>query len=267
MTILKNWYFCLSQGTLHRSNHNWTSMALVAVRSCKKHTNLQPNLIYDGTKDEFTDLMEKEGVNVIYHRSNLFNDLYSRFGEDSYNLNIGLGAFLRFDIPIYCHDEYALYTDVDVIFNKPFDTDETVLNAIKNFMVAPQVNPNDYENDINSGVLVLNISHMRENYWRLIKFAGEYIKATCSDWDQGVLRKFFPASDRSNLSIYYNWKPYWGYNEKASIIHFHGPKPLAVKNRMENDEPFIDEWESLYTINKDAYLKYVDLFDSYLDEK
>ena len=263
MSEIKNWYFCLSQSTVNRYMHDWTSMAIVAVRSCKQHTDLQPNLIYTGTKDSFTQLMEDMGVNVIYHTSVLYNDLYARFGDDP-QFGVGLGAFLRLDIPLYCHDEFALYTDVDVIFNKAISSEENVLKAIKNFMAAPQFNPNDYENDINSGVLVLNVEHMRYLYFRLIKFAREYIRATCVDWDQGVLRKFFPARDRSNMSIYYNWKPYWGYNEKASIIHFHGPKPLAVKDRLVNDMPFIPEWEELYQNNKDAYVKYLQLFESYL---
>ena len=25
-----------------------------------------------------------------------------------------------------------------------------------------------------------------------------------------------------------NWKPYWGLNSNAEIVHFHGPKPSLV---------------------------------------
>lgn len=32
------------------------------------------------------------------------------------------------------------------------------------------------------------------------------------------------------LPIEYNWKPYWGINDKAKLIHFHGMKPSSNLN-------------------------------------
>ena len=36
-----------------------------------------------------------------------------------------------------------------------------------------------------------------------------------------------PNQDRFEVRTQplFNWKPYWGYHAKASVIHFHGPKP------------------------------------------
>ncbi len=266
MSLLNNWYFCLSENTLKRHNHAWTEMALVAVRSCLKHTSLKPNLIYTGNPNSFTELMEKEGVNIIYHTTVLYDTLRNKYKDDDDNFNIALGAFLRLDIPLLVNDKFALYTDVDVIFNKQIDTSESVLNSIKNFMAAPQFSQTDYENDLNSGVLVLNIRDMRNIYLDLIDFARDKI-LTHPDkkyFDQEVLREFFPLSRRSSLSTLYNWKPYWGYNLHASIIHFHGPKALAVKERLESDVPFPDAWEELLDLNIDAYKEYIKLFESYL---
>lgn len=270
MSLLQNWYFCLSESTLDRKDHDWISMAIVAVRSCKKHTSLIPNLIYAGKPGPFTELMESEGVNIIYHTTALYDSLYNRYVKFSNKpdvLSISEGAFLRFDIPVLCQDRFALYTDVDVIFNKQFDTNENILNNIKNFMAAPQSNPDDFENDLNSGILVLNIEHMRNNYFKLIDFTRKDLSVITDmvNLDQEILRMFFPLSERSQLNALYNWKPYWGYNERASIIHFHGPKALAVKTRIDTDIPFsYESWETLYNKNKDSYVEYVKLFEYYL---
>ena len=38
-----------------------------------------------------------------------------------------------------------------------------------------------------------------------------------------------------------NWKPYWGTNEDAEIIHFHGPKPPHAKALMDNNGDLLPE--------------------------
>ena len=48
-------------------------------------------------------------------------------------------------------------------------------------------------------------------------------------FDQGYL---FEVSARQyeKLPIEFNWKPYWGYNPDARILHFHGIKPDGNTN-------------------------------------
>ena len=44
-----------------------------------------------------------------------------------------------------------------------------------------------------------------------------------------MLRAFF-GDNYTALSRTLNWKPYWGWNPEAEIVHFHGPKPVAIRN-------------------------------------
>jgi hypothetical protein len=39
-----------------------------------------------------------------------------------------------------------------------------------------------------------------------------------------------------------NWKPYWGANNKAEIVHFHGPKLGTIASIIENTW----DWSSKY---------------------
>jgi len=46
--------------------------------------------------------------------------------------------------------------------------------------------------------------------------------------DQGLIISYFgPTATR--LPDNYNWKPYWGINHDAVIVHFHGFKPSSGK--------------------------------------
>lgn len=269
------WFFCLNAATLDRKGHDFKTMAIVAVKSCLKNTSLEPNLLYDGIPDDFTRMMEELGVTVHYHRSVLYNELLKTHTINHYlevdYLNIALGAFLRFDIPLFCTDEYYIYTDTDVVFLKDIDTDPDVLSDIKNFMAAPQSDQDSLFDDINSGVLVCNTENMKQSYFGLITYARNNIPFHNQYYlDQEVLREFY-YNDHSLLSLSYNWKPYWGVNDDATIIHWHGPKPIAIKeiiddvpieSSMASNEPY---WLDLYEGNPEAYKYYLDIYNQFLN--
>lgn len=49
----------------------------------------------------------------------------------------------------------------------------------------------------------------------------------------------------------FNWKPYWGYNARAKLIHFHGPKPLDymchLRGTLQNCSGSSQAFEDLLT--------------------
>lgn len=45
--------------------------------------------------------------------------------------------------------------------------------------------------------------------------------------DQGAIRRHFAGAWEA-LPETMNWKPYWGRNDDACIVHFHGPKPTHL---------------------------------------
>lgn len=253
------WFFCLSGGTLDRADHNWISMATVAVKSCLKNTQMEPHLLYDGDENDFTLQMRALGVKIIKHTTILYDDL-AKLIADKKSLDIACGAFLRYDIPLYCKDRVYLYTDVDVIFLSPIDLD---VSKINNFMAAPQFSKTDYENDLNSGVLLVNNQQMRHGFFNFIDYARESIHETLFDYDQRIIRNYF-KNNYSYLPIEYNWKPYWGICD-AKIVHFHGPKPLAIKHRLESNQKFdVQAWEDIFQSSPESYKHYLSLFEKFL---
>jgi hypothetical protein len=86
-------------------------------------------------------------------------------------------------------------------------------------------------------------------------------------FDQGALNEFYGPS-REVLGREYNWKPHWGVDENAVIVHFHGPKPwdfrlwqhdaAAFNRRQPALEPFLQPHTEA------AYEHYVARFEEYL---
>jgi lipopolysaccharide biosynthesis glycosyltransferase len=132
-------------------------------------------------------------------------------------------TFLRTDIPRYINckkNKYVLYTDVDVIFKS-----NPQLENIKPFYftAAPETPQTHSKIYINAGVMVLNVETMSNTYHDFFRYMHS------QNWnfktvDQDALR-FFYRGLWEDLPLTYNWKPYWGINESASIIHYHGIQP------------------------------------------
>jgi lipopolysaccharide biosynthesis glycosyltransferase len=262
--MINKWYFCLSETTLNRPQHNWIDMIKVAVNSALQNTSLKPYFIYDGNPNDLTKELETKGVNIIYYQSSLYKYMIE---SKSSSIDIARGAYLRFEIPIIeDEDEFVLYTDCDVIFTPQFNVDDLVLSDIKTMAFAPQTNISDYQHDLNSGVLIFNIKDMKKEYANLIQFAKDWILNNKPGFDQEVLREYFDSSKLSKLPVEYNWKPYWGQNDKAKIIHWHGPKPDAVDSYINKNEQFLDpNWKIIYNWNQSAYLHYLKLWKYYLN--
>lgn len=261
--MLKKWYFCLSGASIDRENHGWRSMILAAVNSARINTDLKPILLYDGEENEFLDVLRAKGVEVIFHRVGFYDALKKRDETSPGYLSIASGAFLRTEIPlIETEDDYVLYTDCDVLFTGDVSK---INDRPEYFSCAPQAAKEDYDNDANSGVLVINVKNMRNTYEGFAEFIVNNLNAGWPGCDQENYRRFYQGK-WNRMPLKYNWKPYWGMDNNAEIIHWHGPKPEAILNRISN--PFFnlyDAWEVLYEKNKSAYEQYFDLWDRYCD--
>jgi hypothetical protein len=154
-----------------------------------------------------------------------------------------LGTWLRLDIPILGFtNEYILYTDVDVVFQHDVDLISFGSFLPTYFTMGTEgigarcrlaVSPNQSVNVGNAGVLLMNLNGMRRTHEALISWVfserrikeGLYFKKF-GPGDQGALNQFYQGKFLVRRWPIFNWKPYWGYSAQASIIHFHGPKPL-----------------------------------------
>lgn len=256
---IRKWYFAVSESSLGRNMHDWQTLILAAVTSCLVRTDLKPTLIYDGKRTSFIDLLESLGVTIIFHRVSIYPELARASLRRPGYLPIASGAFLRIDIPeIETSDEFVLYTDCDVVFRRQpsFSFSPPAL-----FAAAPETNKSNYEEDMNSGVLVLNVPEMKKS---LPAFRESIVANLENGWpgaDQAHFRHFYRGL-WGHLPLRMNWKPYWtNPSDGVEIEHWHGPKPLAyLRQSLHPSKEFPAIWRSLLEKNPSGYADSIEHF-------
>jgi lipopolysaccharide biosynthesis glycosyltransferase len=225
------WYFALTEDST--AFRQYAEMVMVAVHTAQKHTGLEPHCIYDGNENEFTAWLKKRGVRIIAHRS-FVREALEELGRQKQNPHLAAalsGAFSRIELPEITQptngNDRVLYTDCDVMFLDDV-VPELEGNACRLFAVAPESDREDYVN-MNTGVMLMNVARLRESLPRFREYVARNLAALeAESWDEAAYRWFYrdengPGWDRLRPEL--NWKPYWGENDDAKIIHFHGPKP------------------------------------------
>lgn len=240
------WFMAFNE-ICHTYEH-FERMIRVAAYSALTNTSLEPHFIFDGSPNELTEWLEAKGVTVWFARSSFYDDL-KQLSEERDNqdiLKIGSGAFIRVDIPELARthgldDELALYTDCDVLFLK--DPTPILHNTpCPRFAVGPEFDAGDYRH-MNTGVMLMNLRSLRED----LPDFKDYIRLNLGDfvntsWDQQAYRQYYqdprPSGNEEipdstllwdRLPPTLNWKPYWGVDPKAVVVHFHGVKPFMEK--------------------------------------
>lgn len=255
------WYFALTEDST--AFRQYAEMIMVAVHTAQQHTTLEPHCIYDGGDNDFTAWLKKRGVRIIQHRS-FVRDALGELGRRKGNPHLGpalAGAFSRIELPEIVTSERILYTDCDVFFRGEV-VPELEANACRYFAVAPESTRDDYVN-MNTGVMLMNIERLRESLPAFRGYISENLAALeAESWDEAAYRWFYrdengPMWDRLRPEL--NWKPYWGENAQAKIIHFHGPKPFQ--------RDYIDSlWPELKPLTGGAYLAEMERWSAVLEE-
>ncbi|MDY6937111.1 MAG: hypothetical protein SWY16_05525 [Cyanobacteriota bacterium] len=218
-------------------------MIRVAVNSALEYTDLSPHLLFDGAPNDLTTWFEKRGGTVIYCRSSFADDLKTladRKGDRNI-YTIGSGAFIRVEIPRILaeqgiDDEYILYTDCDVLFqNNPVPFLEKM--RCQFFAVSSEHQIGNYR-AMNTGVMLMNAHNLGRSLPGFSQYIRSHLAELCrGTWDQDAYQNYyrFPRQKWCQkwawclwtpLPEILNWKPYWGENSQAAIVHFHGPKPF-----------------------------------------
>ncbi|HEX9996642.1 MAG TPA: hypothetical protein VGB45_05835 [Abditibacterium sp.] len=247
------WIFAYSQG----SEASYEALIRVAVASARGCTSLQPTCLYDGEPTKLTSWLESQNVQVVPCRSTLHGciEKLARQRSDATVLTIGRGAFLRFEIPRIAreqgwNDEFVFYSDCDVMFQSD---PAPILQPLRPhiFAAAPEHSPTSPLH-MNSGAMWINMREWERQSTELVCWTERHFERVWNAaWDQGALRVFFNPLHRAlwkigvpdrigyglmsrlpfktwkwdDLPNELNWKPYWGENHEAPLIHFHGPKP------------------------------------------
>ncbi len=256
------WYFAVSGTSLPRDEHDWPGLLQAAVNSAQRNTTLQPHLLYDGEPNALTDNLARRGVTIVPHRTTLYPALARHAQQNRFAphwLSIAAGAYLRFDIPLIEQtDECVLYTDADVLFLKQ----PNFFRPQPPRLFAASTESTDRYDDMNSGVMLLNVPAMRADHGQLCAFASANLDLGL---DQEVLRAHY-ANRYDLLDRSLNWKPYWGANAHAQIVHFHGPKPILARRFLRDGYVSSNpNWQTLLLLAPDGYRTYLAEWDHYAD--
>jgi hypothetical protein len=217
------WYFAIDEaGGLGATGED----AKTALRTARQAGGLDPHMLYYGARNEFTAWMEKNGVRVIDTAPSFLATIQQAEAAGTYKAH-SIGHWLRVAVPLVEQEhEFVLYTDCDVTFLHRVNW-EAIRPKI--FAAAPEFKADNW-NYFNAGVMVLNIPQMRATY---PAFAAHITtRITDPNWyhydDEVALNEAYRGA-WEQLDPRLNWKPYWGYNSRASILHFHGPKLNVIE--------------------------------------
>ncbi len=257
------WYFAITATTLDADpDQGFRDCIRAAVASARRQTNLRPHMIYDGGEDDFTREMQAAGVTVVFHRLS-FHDALQRAQQRQKPewpdyMKTAEGAFMRLEIgSLETEESHVLYTDCDVMFETAVTIDHLRPDL---FAIAPQFKPDSFYEDVNCGVMVLNVERMRRDRPALIEFMCENF-ARIAGYDQELLQLYYRGR-WDPLSPVYNWKPHWGAQPQARIVHFHGPKPAAAAKLLRDgdyrrEDPVFQTWRHWFFVSPEGYDHYV----------
>jgi capsular polysaccharide biosynthesis protein len=253
------WYFAANLNALEHA----FDQIRVAVISAQINTKLRPFCLVDDHGDlsqvaEQLDWLEKSGVSVGIYKSELFKIVRNHFGQQA---DIFSGHWLRSDIPVLeTEDEFVIYTDIDVMFRKSIN----ISNLKPPFLACATEHRQDDFSYFNSGIMVMNIPALRKTRGKLIAVLKDRLGSMEPHDDQGAFNVAYRHT-WTHLSNLYNWKPYWGYDPDAAILHFHGPKPAVVRRMVRGEETlFGPEMQEIFRRNPEAYGRYLAEFDDFL---
>lgn len=245
------WYFASNS-----DSKLYEPLIKAAVESALKNTTLEPHFLYDGKPDELTEWLENRGVKVIYHRVSFYDVLKKAYSKN--DLYIPAGAYLRCEIPTIENDDMVvLYTDCDVLFLK--DVNEENAPHPEYFACSSQFKKTDFV-DFNTGVMFMNVKKLAESYDEFVQFIRKNV-GKFDVLDQSAYQQFYGVKNEP-LDVKFNHKPYWGVDEQAVILHYHGPKPVHFETdeKLKNFHPV---YYDLYKKNPPAYDYYLELFKSF----
>jgi hypothetical protein len=229
----------------------FAQMLQVAVATAAERTSLEPHVLYDGDDDNWlTDWLQRRSIPIVRVRGSYHGQLEQlarRFGYRDAVRGHSSGALLRVELPAVTSrlglpDQFILFTDVDVMFHA--DPVPLLTDMRPRYLAAT---PEKHEHDgLNAGVMLMNLPALRRDAPGFQRYLARNLERFSKDgaWEQRAYQEYYawahppvalrkvarrlhiggdPLWDRLPLTM--NWKPYWGENPRAAIIHFHGPKP------------------------------------------
>lgn len=254
MTELKRWYFVTSR-------EGSTTMApeiRAAVSSAKLNTRLEPVCIHAGLDPDTRAFLVENGVELHELQVPFVDRMEAEIAPfEAFNRTICSGTYLKCFISlIEQRDELVLYTDIDVVFQRHPKSPE----AVRFLAACPEYDLHNWAY-FNTGIMVLNVPNMRRVHTEIMAYIDMRMrtKIWCS-YEQGDYNAFFWMR-WNHMQPEANWKPYWGANDHAEIIHWHGPKPRDVDRWLRHGPEGMDPYTAKVVAGTpEAYAHYSRVF-------
>lgn len=260
---MRKWYFCINE----RGFEPAMDQLRAATMSARANTGLKAYCLYSGTNPHHRNILTRLGVEVIHHTPSFEDALRQGYGDkfDTFN-----GHWLRVDLPlIEQEDETVLYTDTDVMFLRHPELETTP----RQLAAAPEFDRAN-RRYFSSGVMVLNIPRMRALHGEFVAAIRKRLTGRFSypAHDQESYNRFFRASllnrlrgrDFDRLPARFNWKPFWGLSDEATIVHFHGPKPGNIRLFEQGHwAPHQENYVKLWKREPEAYAEYASQWEAF----
>lgn len=196
----------------------------MAILSARQNTDFELVLLYTGERNHRTRWFERHGVRIVDSKVPYEHVIVELTREGRYWTK-SLGHWLRTNLCLEEKDEeFAVYTDVDVIFMEQFDPKHLKPRV---FCAAPEFQ-RDVWNYFNAGVMIANIPRLRREYGEFENYLVQNIREHTYNFHDQIAYNTFYRDLWEKLPVEMNWKPYWGLNRNAKVVHFHGPKPGAM---------------------------------------
>jgi hypothetical protein len=201
-------------------------MLRLAIVSCRTNTNHEISVLADMFSSEFSEWLDSLGVQRIEVETPLANSIRDANLRTGYPLQ-AIGNYLRYEACRVIDEEVFLYCDCDTIFLRAFDAPETpkLLSAVA------EDNLDDWSK-VNSGVLAINRKALLNELDGFYSFARGKLEHFYPGFDQAALNAYF-AGRIERLPAEFNWRPYWGANSDAIILHTHGVKTRVAEQMFE----------------------------------
>jgi hypothetical protein len=257
------WYMALNEAGTSGDIGLHTKLA---VLSGIRHTELEPHLLYTGKRNAFTAWLEDQGVTVVDSALPYYDLIERLTKEGRYNL-AKIGHWLRTNVCLEeRQDRHVLYTDVDVMFlRRPSLAGLTP----RYFAAAPEFDKTT-TNYFNAGVMVVNTEGLREEYALFEAYLRLKIELETHHFHDQIAYNQFYRGRWNRLPLELNWKPYWGQNDAATLLHFHGPKIAAIESiidgRWDWDSKHGREIGSQFASHVSDYIAAFEAMEDYLPQ-
>lgn len=219
-------YYCIDDIGI---NNEVGEMLKMSIASAVENSGLSVKCLYCGEDEKFVNLLEKIGAEVICIKSRIDNQIIDAHRTINFPLH-ARGAYLRYEIAAIDNNSYSLYVDCDVFFASEFILPENLPTLVSACNEA-------HKNDVfNSGVLLFNNANFKKTTQDFLNYATANFGTWTVGVDQIPFNDFYRGSI-GRLDDLYNWRPAFGINHDARMIHFHGTKVEEIYYLLVNNIP------------------------------